>query len=259
MVFSRLDLVEEEGGKLMGGPRFTATPSTRPSRPSGRYADICLSDAESRELPQRSRLTLDDATLLETIRSYDVGAQEYADRFAAADLRALHQQFLSLVPAGDKPVLDAGCGTGRDCESFAASGLKVIGADISAGLLKLASQRTKANLVRCDLRRLPFEDQCFRGVWSCASLVHLVHKDAECAIRGFCHVLIPGGTLFLAVRHGTGQEWRTDSKGRRRWFQLYKKNTLEEIVVSSGFDVIKSEVAAGALVGQWVNLFARKA
>jgi SAM-dependent methyltransferase len=244
----------------MGGFRWlTATSARDRGRPADRCADIRVSDEENRVGLQRSRLTLDNAALLETIRSYDVSAREYADRFAAVDLRALHQRFLALIPDGDKPVLDAGCGPGRDCEFFTACGLKVIGADISAGLLGLASQRTKVNLMRCDLRWLPFGNQSFRGVWSCASLVHLAHKDAERAIRGFGRVLIPGGTLFLSVRDGTGQEWRTDSKGRRRWFQLYEKNTLEEIVASNGFNIIECEVAAGAVGGQWVNLFARRA
>ena len=65
--------------------------------------------------------------------------------------------------------------------------------------------------------------------------------------------------MFLSVRHGTGQEWRTDGKGGRRWFQLYEKDVIEKIVTSSGFSIIGSEVAAGAVVGNWVNIFARKA
>ncbi len=200
----------------------------------------------------------DDQILLQTIRSYDVNAQQYADRYADADLRAERQRFVSLLPAGDEPVLDAGCGPGRDCELFLHRGLRMVGADISAGLLEIAAQRTKAKLVRCDLRALPFAGQSFRGVWSCASLVHLAHHDAEHAIREFCRVLIPRGVLYLSVRHGMGQEWREDSKGGRRWFQLYEKTALEEIVTSSGFSIIESEVAPGAVFGEWVTIFARK-
>ncbi len=200
----------------------------------------------------------DDPFLVETIRSYDVNAQEYADRYADADLRAERRRFVSLIPAGDRPVLDAGCGPGRDCESFRQCGLKMVGADISAGLLEIAAQRTTAKLVRCDLRALPFADQSFRGVWSCASLVHLAHQDAEHAVREFCRVLIPRGALYVSVRHGAGQEWRKDSKGGRRWFQFYEKTALEEIVTSNGFSTIESEVAAGVVAGQWVNIFARK-
>jgi ubiquinone/menaquinone biosynthesis C-methylase UbiE len=229
------------------------------SRLLARPAETVYLPEGSAEGGRRPGLTLDDSAFLETIRSYDVSAQEYADRFADADLRALYQRFLTLVPPGDEPVLDAGCGSGRDCELFILSGLRMIGADISAGLLKLAAQRTNAKLAQCDLRLLPFEEQCFRAVWSCASLVHLGHQDAENAVREFCRVLIPGGTLFLAVRHGAGQEWRSDSKGGRRWFQLYERRTLEEMVTLSGFGIVESEVAEGSVVGQWVNIFAKKA
>jgi hypothetical protein len=80
----------------------------------------------------------------------------------------------------------------------------------------------------------------------------------EHAVREFCRVLVPQGVLYLSVRHGAGQEWREDGKGGRRWFQLYERTALEGIVTSSGFSIIDSEVAPGAVTGQWVNIFARK-
>ena len=236
--------------------KFTAVPVGRPSQP---LSAARLSGEQSGEEDGRTGLISASPVLLETIRSYDVSALEYADRFADADLRAQRKRFVSLIPAGGGPVLDAGCGPGRDCELFSQSGLRMVGADLSAGLLEIAAQRTQAKLVRCDLRVLPFADLSFRGVWSCASLVHLAPQDAEHAIREFCRVLISRGTMFLSVRHGTGQEWRMDSKGSRRWFQLYEKTALERIVTSNGFSIIESEVAAGAVVGQWVNIFARNA
>jgi ubiquinone/menaquinone biosynthesis C-methylase UbiE len=236
--------------------QFTVVADSWPSR---LRSDADLSDEQSSEESRREGPMLANPNFLETIRSYDLSSQKYADRFEDADLRTQRQRFLSLIPAGGKPVLDAGCGPGRDCELFSKSGLRMVGADISAGLLKIAAQRTQAELVRCDLRLLPFADQVFRGVWSCASLVHLAPEDAEHAVREFCRVLIPRGTMFLTVRHGTGEEWRMDSGGGRRWFQLYEKSALERIVTSSGFSAIESEVAAGVVVGQWVNIFARKA
>jgi ubiquinone/menaquinone biosynthesis C-methylase UbiE len=174
-------------------------------------------------------------------------------------LRAERQRFVSLIPPGDWPVLDAGCGPGRDCELLRHCGLRMVGADISPGLLKIAAQRTKAELVRCDLRALPFAGQSFRGIWSCASLVHLTYLDAGHAVREFSRILTPHGALYLSVRYGTGQEWREDTQGGRRWFQLYEKTALEGIVTSSGFSIIESAVAAGTVAGQWVNIFARKA
>ena len=240
-------------------PGLDASPGRRPSRLFARPQEAVFPSEGSTEGGRRSRLRPDDSAFLETIRSYDESAQDYADRFAGADLRALHQRFLNLVSPGDKPVLDAGCGSGRDCELFHLSGLRTVGADISVGLLRLAAERTRAKLVRCDLRSLPFGDECFQGVWSCASLVHLELQDAQKAVREFCRILIPGSPLFVAVRHGTGQEWRSDNKGGRRWFQLYERTTLEEVLRSSGFSIIESEVAAGSVVGRWVNIFARKA
>jgi len=71
--------------------------------------------------------------------------------------------------AGDRgPVLELGCGTGRVAIPVARSGARVVGIDRSASMLARASARVKraklgsrVQLIRGDIRYLPFPDRSF--------------------------------------------------------------------------------------------------
>lgn len=52
-------------------------------------------------------------------------------------------------------VLDVACGAGRHARAFEAAGARCTGVDLSATLLRLARQVTRAPLVRADMRDLP--------------------------------------------------------------------------------------------------------
>jgi ubiquinone/menaquinone biosynthesis C-methylase UbiE len=52
-------------------------------------------------------------------------------------------------------VLDVACGAGRHARAFVDAGARCVGLDLSATLLRLARQVTKAPLVRADMRQLP--------------------------------------------------------------------------------------------------------
>lgn len=206
----------------------------------------------------RTRLSDRDDELHETIKSYDRLATHYADRYASVDLRTYYDTFLSLLPHGPGGLLDAGCGPGRDCQAFERRGMSVVGLDLSMGLLSIASRSTRAPLVRSDMRMLPFRSGAFRGVWSCASLVHMSPEQATRALRGFNRVLVPQGILFVSVTHGAGDEWRPDVKGGRRWFHYYEQAELEHLCSEAGFQVLSARTEPGVAAGIWINLFARR-
>jgi ubiquinone/menaquinone biosynthesis C-methylase UbiE len=75
----------------------------------------------------------------------------------------------SARPAADRgPLLELGCGTGRVAIPVARSGATVIGIDRSASMLARASARVKraklglrVQLIRGDIRHLPFPDRSF--------------------------------------------------------------------------------------------------
>jgi trans-aconitate 2-methyltransferase len=100
---------------------------------------------------------------------------------------------------GDEAVLDAGCGTGRLTAELldALPHGQVVGIDLSQNMLRsarehLARFRRRANLVLCDLLRLPFEAS-FDGIVSTAAFHWVLDHDQLFAnLRG---ALVPGGWL----------------------------------------------------------------
>jgi hypothetical protein len=71
-------------------------------------------------------------------------------------------------------------------------------------------------------------------------------------------VIVSGGALFLSVREGTGDEWRSNPSGSRRWFQLYSRGELSDLAMEAGFVVLGASVEPGVVSpGHWVNMHAR--
>lgn len=151
----------------------------------------------------------------ETIERYNEIAEEY-DR----DWRRKHdktqlehlKKFEEMIGPSPKKILDAGCGTGKDCIYFASHGYDVYGIDLSQGMLKKAFEKSKSknlkvNLSLDDMRSLNFQNNCFDGVWTAAAIVHLSPKEKQKAIRKFYRALKQGGILhigaqnFLSIKH----------------------------------------------------------
>jgi trans-aconitate 2-methyltransferase len=100
---------------------------------------------------------------------------------------------------GDETVLDAGCGTGRlTAELLDALPLgRVVGIDLSQNMLRCAREhlghfKGRANLVLCDLLRLPFEAR-FDGIVSTAAFHWVLDHDRLFA--NLRRALVPGGWL----------------------------------------------------------------
>ncbi|MFC7265668.1 class I SAM-dependent methyltransferase [Streptomyces lutosisoli] len=196
--------------------------------------------------------------LEETIRSYDALPQAYARRFAAADMTREQELFTARLPRRSRPVLDAGCGAGRDFRGFRLLDVESIGIDLSAGLLAEAGRCTDSSLMRADMRRLPFRAASFRGVWCCASLPHLTPRQAAVALGEFRRVLTGDGVLFVLVRAGDVAErraapWRD---GSGRWFHPYGRAEMGQLLESAGFAVVHARVTSRPGVGRWVGLLA---
>ena len=94
------------------------------------------------------------------------------------------------------PVLDLGCGTGRDLKILTGFGVTGIGVDPSAVMLKAAAGRGCAPLVRADGGRLPFADDVFAGCPIERVLMHVVDPGAVLAEVVRC--VVPGGLLTIA-------------------------------------------------------------
>ncbi|MCW3838780.1 class I SAM-dependent methyltransferase [Micromonospora yasonensis] len=166
--------------------------------------------------------------------AYDRIAADFAARNpeVPATYRALADEFGRRL-AG--PLLDLGCGTGRDLAFWAGRGAAPIGLDLSAAMLREAG-RVGAPLVQGDLLRLPFRAGTVGGVWCSAALLHLPRAAAPAALAGIRRVLRPGGPLLLSVKEGEGEGWeRWPGERADRFFAWYRAEEVEDLLRVAGF------------------------
>jgi len=144
-----------------------------------------------------------------TIKRYDEIAPVYNidwrgkhDKVQLAHL----QKFEKLLGNPPKKILDAGCGTGKDCFYFASRKYEIYGIDLSKEMLKAAYEKFKNGNLKVkffieDMRHLHFPNNYFDGVWTTAAIVHLDKNEKEKAIREFYRVLKPNGYLHIWVQN----------------------------------------------------------
>ncbi|HLZ22786.1 MAG TPA: class I SAM-dependent methyltransferase [Ktedonobacterales bacterium] len=235
-----------------------------------------------------------------TTATYDRAAGNYAER--NEDMQphwiARFEQFLDLLAQGEAerpipelgrpgdditleeylnfvPVLDAGCGHGRDARAFAARGLPALGVDLSEGMLDQARQRTPMRLPKgsvryalMDLRRLELPDGCCRGVWCSASLLHIPRKTAPRAMRELARVVRPGAPVIVFLKQlGAGEPERMlpypfpDVTDMPRFYAFYTPEEARTLVEGAGLAVVDVQTADDPRVTDdpgWVSVLARR-
>jgi demethylmenaquinone methyltransferase / 2-methoxy-6-polyprenyl-1,4-benzoquinol methylase len=109
-------------------------------------------------------------------------------------------------------VLDLACGTGDLTRLARRQGYRVVGADLSAGML--AANTTGAPLLEADSSSLPFVDGAFDGIVCGYALRNFT--DLSLALAETARVLRPGGRL--AVLEVDAPAWRPLRAGYDVWF-----------------------------------------
>ncbi len=193
-----------------------------------------------------------------TAATYDCIAARYAAR-ATYPLEQELARFRQLVPAGGL-VLDVGCGPGQYARALKARGLRVVGLDLSPGMLRQAQATGTSRLVCADMRRPPIADGCADGCFVCASLLHLPRTQATQALSEFRRVLHPDGALYVGVKEVSGEreEWVADQEGRYLFFVYYRLEEIDRLIRAAGFEIVDGWISPPGK-GQrhnWVNRFA---
>ena len=174
------------------------------------------------------------------------------------------------------PVLDAGCGSGRDTRLLAAYSLPVLGVDLSQGMLDEAGERTARRLptgsVRyalMDMRRLELPDGSCRGIWCSASLLHVPHKAAPRAAGELARVARRGAPIAVFLKRlGEGEEPERLEPypvpgivDMPRFYAYYTPEDARALLEGAGLSVLDVALVPDPRLPQspgWVTLLARK-
>lgn len=174
------------------------------------------------------------------------------------------------------PVLDAGCGPGRDSRLLAANGLPVLGIDLSQGMLDEAGERTARRLpsgsiryALMDMRRLELPDGCCRGVWCSASLLHVPRKMAPRATGELARVARRGApvAIFLKRLNAGEDPERLEPYpvpgivDMPRYYAYYTPDEARALLEGAGLTVLDVATVPDPRLPEaagWVTLLARK-
>lgn len=199
-----------------------------------------------------------------TEAAYDTIAAEYASVAAnrSSEAAAFFGRFTARL--GSRALIaDLGCGPGADLRRLEDAGLRAVGLDRSAGLLRLAhlSPRTRA-----DLAALPFRAGSLDGIWSHASLLHVDASELPRTFVEWDRALAPGGVVGLSTSLGGDSGWELVPAGparvpalvadQQRWFVHHRQQHIETAVSEAGWRIEHESLRSSHR--QWLQVVAAK-
>ena len=168
------------------------------------------------------------------------------------------------LPLADRslPLLDAGCGNGRDLLYFAAQGIDVIGVDLSeTGVTRLRERIPSAVASRVglhvgDVTNLPEDGfrRRFGTVYSRFVLHAFVEEGERRFLRWAAAHAADGGRLMIEARsvlgslYGLGEPCGRDAFIHGHYRRFIRRSELEERIREVGFVIEESVEADGLTV-----------
>jgi len=174
---------------------------------------------------------------------YERRADEWAARRRAHRVDVAR----ALASAARGPSIDLGCGPGWHAPSLPAP---VVAMDGARSMLDLAGVHAPAALrVQGDLEALPFRPSSFGAAWARNSYVHLPRVRVPMALAELHRAVQVGGRveLFLFLGDEEGHDLFADDDFRDRFFSLWDRDRLLDVVAGAGFDTddVESTDATG--------------
>lgn len=155
--------------------------------------------------------------------------------------RALHARVVSSLDRFpglvERPLLDAGCGTGGLLARLAAAfpGRELVGVDVAPEAVRHAQRKVPAaRVIVGSVSALPFAQGFFGAIVSCDVLCHRL-VDERAALAELHRVLAPGGMLVLNL---PAHEWlRSAHDERVHNARRYTQRSLRPLLERTGFVV----------------------
>lgn len=183
-----------------------------------------------------------------TVDSYDriapyylqvTGGQQDARRMAGRWV----DRFLNALVVPGLPILDLGCGDGRDLELLMSHGIYGLGVDLSSMMLSYARRRLpRGLLIRMDAGSWGFKRHRFGGVWASGVLYHFPREILIQVLDSVRQSLIPSGVFYFNYLIGSGEGMDhppAEFGGFPRFYAYYQPQEMSRLL--SGFDILYRE------------------
>jgi uncharacterized protein YceH (UPF0502 family)/protein-L-isoaspartate O-methyltransferase len=180
--------------------------------------------------------------------TYAAVARDYAGQFATElDDLPFERWLLDrvLARAGNRPIVDAGCGPGHVTAYLAAAGADAQGMDLTPDMVEQARARFPGVHYEVgDLTRLirPARADGWGAVLAWYSLIHFAGSELPAALAALARPLAPGGVLVLALHAGA------EVRRLTTWFD---RDIELDVVLHDPVDVATAVSAAGLHDVEW--------
>lgn len=173
-------------------------------------------------------------------------------------------KFLALLPSRGS-VLDVGCGSGVKSKYMLEKGFRVVGIDVSEGLLKIAQRESPSGeFLLLSMTELDSLTEEFDGVFAQASLLHIPKAEASGVVRQMAGRARPGGYVYIAVKRAWEGAPEEEVKKENdygyeyeRFFSYYTPEELSGYMKAAGLEVVsESSSQSGNTV--WLQIVGRK-
>ena len=193
-----------------------------------------------------------------TIQYYNQNASSFEADTLTADMTFLQDKFISYLPSNSF-VLDFGCGSGRDTKYFLSKNLKVKAIDGSEKMCEIAHKNTGIEIEHVLFSDFECEENCFDGVWACASILHLPPTDFPIVLKKLEIALKSNGILYASFKYG-----ENDRIADGRFFTDMTEKRFSQFLNSfkNSYRIIETLVTPDVRKNRenekWLNVFLRK-
>jgi 2-polyprenyl-3-methyl-5-hydroxy-6-metoxy-1,4-benzoquinol methylase len=188
-----------------------------------------------------------------TIEYYNNNANKFISDTLDCKFNILQDKFINYLPT-QAHILDLGCGSCRDSKYFKNKGFIITAIDGSQKICDIASEVLKQDVICCDFKDLEYKNE-FDGIWACASLLHVEHKNLLKILIKCCNAIKDNGIFYMSFKYGNFEGYRND-----RYFTDLTEESFKQLIKNIPQFIIKelfvsNDVRVGREDEQWLNIF----
>lgn len=201
--------------------------------------------------------------IVNSLNYYEENANSLISRYESADVSEVQQLLLKTFEKNSK-LLEIGCGSGRDASFMTKHNFDVTAIDGSKNMIEEAKKIHPELSQKLFHKTLPNDlefNQTFDGIYSIATLMHLLKNDIEKAISKIHNLLNQNGKFLMSVSlfRDDIDENGFDDKGR--FFLVLSFETWINLLENVGFKILDTKTNSDGLGRggiEWLTLVAQR-